>query len=106
MYIFKFAFLFIGKILPSIKNSSKELILPTDSIIKNSIDIRNKTEKGNIEDIINFFYKKDLLYTLLNSDLNQSLNDYNKLMYIKDLYLHNEGINTFNLTAGGLYKDW
>jgi hypothetical protein len=99
MILFKYFYLFIGKYILNNNNISTELVITEKSLIKTGIDLRNITDKSNINDIIHFFYKKELLYTLLNNNINE----HEKVNYIEDYF---NSIRPFNMSAGGLYKDW
>lgn len=102
MILFKYFYLFIGKYILNNKNISTELVTTENNLIKNSVDLRNITDKSNMNDIIHFFYKKELLYTLLNININ----DHEKVNYIEDYFNNKNSIRPFNMSAGGLYKDW
>jgi hypothetical protein len=92
------------------KNSSKDLTY-TKKIEKfdfEGIDDRNLTENNDIDKIILFFNKKDLLYTLLkdNVDLNYKLKLIDYYNINKNEYKNSKTYKPFNVTQGGLYKDW
>jgi hypothetical protein len=102
MILFKYFYLFIGKYILNNNNISNELVITEKSLIKTAVDLRNITDKSNMNDIIHFLYKKKLLYTLLNININ----DYEKVNYIEDYFNNKNSILPFNMSAGGLYKDW
>jgi len=102
MILFKYVFLFIHKFINPNKTMSDELIIQKKNLNNTGIDERNIIDKNNIDDIINFFYKKEILYCLLNNNIDTNY----KLNLIDTLYPSKDSIRPFNITAGGLYKDW